>query len=259
MRFVAPAAMVAMVAMVPAPAQASAAAAAFDAGRFAEAATLGRREGTAASLTVAGRAQATVAVFQTADRKAARDGLLAAERDFDAALALQPGKPDALLQKAITIGYRAKLENSPGLAKAARRNFEAILARRPNDALALGAMGGWHGEAVAALGKFLAGTALGAKEGDAKRFYEKALAAPGADPVVPVFYATTLLNLSAGNAERAKGLLQRAVRGSAGDGFERLMQAHARAILKPLEAGDVAAARATAKRLAPLGTLEKLG
>jgi hypothetical protein len=242
-----------------APVQASPAAQAFDAGRFAEAAKLGRQEGTAASLTVAGRAQATVAAFQTSDRKAARDGLLAAERDFDAALALQPGKPDALLQKAIAIGYRAKLENSPGLAKAVRRNFEAILAKRPNDALALGAMGGWHGESVATLGKFLAGTALGAKEGEAKRFYEKALAAPGADPAVPVFYATTLLNLSASNAERAKALLQRAVRAQAGDGFERLMQAHARAILKPLEAGDVAGAQATAKRLSPLGTLERLG
>jgi hypothetical protein len=116
-------------------------------------------------------------------------------------------------------------------------------------------MGGWHGESVATLGKFIAGTALGAKEAESLRFYEKAIAAPGADPAVPVFYATTLLNLSEGNAAKAKALLQRAARAKAGDGFERLMQQHARAILAPLEKGDVAAAQTQATRLGPLGTL----
>ncbi len=237
------------------PAAASAAAQAFDAGRFAEAASLGRKEGTAQSLTVAGRGISTVAAYQTTDKKVAREQLFQAERDFDAALALQPGNPDALLQKAIAIGYRAKLENNIGLAKQSRKNFEAILAKRPTDALALGAMGGWHGESVATLGKFLAGTALGAKEGESLRFYEKAMAQPGADPAVPVFYATTLLNLSASNAPKARSLLQRAAKAPANDGFERLMQQHAKAILAPLEKGDVAAAQATAKRLAPLGGL----
>jgi tetratricopeptide (TPR) repeat protein len=238
-----------------APAAASAAMDAFEAGRFAEAVTSGRKEGTAQSLLVAGRSISTIAAFQTTDRKLAREQLLQAERDFDASLALQPGNPDALLQKAIAIGYRAKLENNIGLAKQTRKNFEALLAKRPNDALALGAMGGWHGESVATLGKFLAGTALGAKEAESLRFYEKAIASPGADPAVPVFYATTLLNLSEGNAPKAKALLQRAARAKADDGFERLMQQHARAILAPLEKGDVAAAREKAKRLGPLGTL----
>lgn len=238
-----------------APSFASAALEAFEAGRFADAVTSGRKEGTARSLLVAGRSISTIAAFQTTDRKLAREQLLQAERDFDASLALQPGNPDALLQKAIAIGYRAKLENNIGLAKQTRKNFEALLAKRPNDALALGAMGGWHGESVATLGKFIAGTALGAKEGEGLRYFEKAIAAPGADPAVPVFYATTLLNLSADNAPKAKALLQRAVKAPAGDGFERLMQQNARAILAALEKGNVAASQATAKRLSPLGTL----
>jgi tetratricopeptide (TPR) repeat protein len=238
-----------------APAAAGPAAQAFDAGRFAEAAVAGRKEGTAQSLVVAGRGISTVAAFQTTDRKKAREQLLQAERDFDAALALQPGHPDAQLQKAIAIGYRAKLENNIGLAKQARKNFEALLAKRPNDALVLGALGGWHGEAIATLGKFLAGTALGANAKDGQRYYDKAVASPGADPAVPVFYATTLLNLSPDNAPRARALLQRAVKAPANDGFEQLMQQNARAILAPLEKGDVEAARAEAKRLGPLGTL----
>ena len=238
-----------------APAAASPAVQAFDAGRFQEALSAGRKENTAAGLIAAGRAGSTIATYQTTDRKKARELLLGAERDFDAALALQPGQPDALLQKAIAIGYRAKLENNIGLAKQSRKNFEALLARRPNDALALGAMGGWHGEAVATLGKFIAGTALGAKEAEGLRYFEKAIAAPGADPVVPVFYATTLLNLSAGNAPKAKALLLRAVKSPASDGFERLMVQNGRAILAPLEKGDVEAAQAAAQRVGPFGTL----
>jgi Tfp pilus assembly protein PilF len=237
------------------PLLASAATDAFAAGRFADAVAAGRRENSVAGLVAAGRAGSTIATFQTSDRKRARELLLAAERDFDAALALKPGDPDAQLQKAIAIGYRAKLENNIGLAKQARRNFEALLAKRPNDALVLAALGGWHGEAIATLGKFIAGTALGAKASEGQRYYEKAVASPGADPVVPVFYAITLLNLSADNAPRARALLQRAMKAQPKDGFERLMLQNGRAILAPLEKGDVAAAEAAAARLGALGTL----
>lgn len=238
-----------------APVLASAATDAFAAGRFAEAISAGRKENSAAGLVAAGRAGSTIAAFQTTDRKKARELLLEAEKDFDAALALQPGHPEAQLQKAIAIGYRAKLENNIGLAKQTRRNFEGLLAKRPNDALVLGALGGWHGEAIATLGKFIAGTALGANAKDGARYYDKAVATPGADPVVPVFYAITLLKLSPDNAPKAKALLQRAVKAPAGDGFERLMVQNGRAILALLDKGDVAAAEAAAQRLGPFGTL----
>jgi hypothetical protein len=240
--------------LVAAPSDARTAAEAFQQGRFAEAATAGRAEKSAQSLVIAGRSASTQAAFQTADKAKARQLFLAAEADFDAALALQPGHPDAQIQKAIAIGYRAKLENSPGLAKQARRNFDALLKRRPNDALVLGALGGWHGEAVATLGKFLAGTALGAKESEAIRFYEKAIAAPGADPAIPIFYASTLLGLSADNAPKARALLARSLKTPPADGFDALMQKNARAILAELEKGNIVAARATAKQLGPLGT-----
>jgi len=237
-----------------APADAKLAAEAFGAGRFADAATAGRAEGTTEALILAGRAAATQAAWQTPDKAKARALLLQAEADFAAALKREPGNLDAQLQQGIAVGYRAKLENSPGLAKQARKSFEAVLAKRPGDALALGAMGGWHGESVATLGKFIAGTALGAKEAESLRFFDKAVAAPGADPAVPVFYASTLLALSEKNAAKARGLLARALKAKPSDGFEALVQRNARAILAALEKGDVAAARATAKRLSPLGS-----
>ena len=198
----------------------------------------------------------TRAAWQTVAKQDARGLLDAANADVGKVLARNPGNPDALMQRGVATGYIAKLTKSPGLAKDARRDFEAVLAARPNDPLALAAMGGWHGEAVATLGKFLAGTALGAKESEALRYYEKAAASTAADPAVPVFYATTLLNLSARNAPRAQALLARAARAPAGDGFDRLMQQNARAILVPLEGGDVEAARGLAKKLSPLGTVQ---
>ncbi len=247
---------VALIAMLlAAPAAAAPSDEAFASGRFAEAASAGRAEGSVAGLITAGRATSTVAAWQTRDKARARALLEQAGADFAAALRLQPGNSDALLQQGIVVGYLAKLDRSPGQAKAARRAFEAVLAKRPTDALALGAMGGWHGESVATLGKFMAGTVLGAKEKEAIRFYDKAVATGAGDPAVPVFYAQTLLALSADNAGKARALLTRAVKAGSGDGFDRLMQAHARAILVPLEKGDVGGARTTAARLSPLGNL----
>ncbi|MBS3962464.1 MAG: hypothetical protein KGZ61_11645 [Sandarakinorhabdus sp.] len=237
-----------------APADARLAAEAFGAGRFAEAAAAGRAEGTTQALILAGRAAAIQAVWQTPDRASAHALLLQAESDFSAALRRDPANLDALLQQGIVVGYRARLENSPGLARQARRAFEAVLAGRPGDALALGAMGGWHGESVATLGKFIAGTALGARETEALRFFDKAMAAPGAMPAVPIFYASMLLAFSDRNADKARGLLAQGLKAKPSDGFEALLQRNARAILAALERGDVATARATARRLSPLGT-----
>lgn len=240
------------------PGFAAAEAEAFAEGRFADAITAGVQAGTVDGLYVAGRAASTLAAYEAPDKARARALLKEAQAHFAAALALKPeaGKAWAIrLQKAIAAGYVAKLDNSPGAAKAVRREFEAVIAARPKDVIALAAMGGWHGEAVATLGKFIAGTVLGARERDAIAWFERAMATEGADPVVPVFYASTLLNLSAGNADKAKMLLVRAAKGRAGDGFDRLVQDNGAAILKHLQSGDVSAARATAARLSPLGTL----
>ena len=238
-----------------APTLAATAAEAFAAGKFAEATAAGRKEGTDASLIIAARGASTRAAWQTTDKLDAKVLLDAANADIGKVLARDPGNVDALLQRGVSTGYIAKLTKSPGLAKDARRDFEAVLAKRPNDPLALAAMGGWHGESVATLGKFVAGTALGAKEADALRYYDRAVASTAADPAVPVFYATTLLNLSAKNAAKAQALLARAAKAPADDGFERLLQQNARAILAPLERGDVETARLLAAKLGPLGAL----
>ncbi len=240
------------------PVLANADADAFAEGRFAEAMAAGAQAGTVESLFVAGRAASTLAAYSTPDKARARALLEEAQDYFATALAKNPDtmKASAIrLQKAIAAGYVAKLDNSPGAAKAVRREFEAVIAARPDDAVALAAMGGWHGEAVATLGKFIAGTVLGAKEKEAISWFDRAMQAEGAGAVVPVFYASTLLNLSSKNAVQARRLLKKAAQGRAEDGFERLVKANGATILKHLQAGDVDAARAAAARLSPLGTI----
>jgi tetratricopeptide (TPR) repeat protein len=227
----------------------------FAAGRFAEAAAAGQGARGAAALVAAGRAASTEAGWRAADRARAEALLVEAEALFDRALALEPGNGEALLQRAIATGYRAKLKNAPGLAREARRGFEQAIARNPQDALAHAALGGWHGEAVATLGRLLAGTALGASRDGFERSFERAMALNPEGPAIPTFFAFTALALDAGNARRAEALLERADRARAADGFERLVQANARAVLALLQKGDVAAARREAARRSPLGQL----
>ena len=228
----------------------------FRAGDYREAAAAGRALNTVDGYLVADMSTLARASLQTSDKSVARELLKLSQADFDAVLEKSPGNFDALLNKAIVIGYRAKLDSAPALAKQTRRNFEAILARNPNSAVANAALAGWHGQSVAAVGSFVAGAALGAKQSEAVRLYEKALTLPGADPLVPHFYAFNLLNLSPDNASRAKALLQRSLKTPPSDAFEMLFQKHARVVLALLEKGDVEGARSAAKRLAPMGLIK---
>jgi hypothetical protein len=221
----------------------------FRAGVWAGAVREGRAENTVDSLILSGRAQLAIAGYQTTDKTRALAVVAAAEGDFDKALARAPTNVEAQLQKAIAIAYRAQLTRGVGLAKETRRRFEAIRAAHPDNSLVWGALGGWHGGAVATVGSFLAGTALGAKKSEMERCYAQALKlAPGL-PSTRVFFAITLLDLDAGNATRAAGLLKGLEGLPAQDGFEALLKRQGLELAAVLAKGDAAAAQATARKL----------
>ena len=221
----------------------------FRAGDWAGAVREGRAENTVDSLILAGRAQLAIAGYQTTEKARALAIVAAAEADFDKALAREPANATAQLQKAIAIAYRAQLTRGIGLAKDTRRRFEAIRAAHPDNSLVWGALGGWHGGAVATVGSFIAGTMLGAKKGEMERCYAQALKlAPGV-PSTRVFFAITLLDLDAGNAARAAGLLKGLENLPAQDGFEALMKRQGLELAAALAKGNPAAAQATARRL----------
>lgn len=224
-------------------------------GRFAEAAGAGRSEGTAPSLVLAGRATLIIASFDTTDRDRAKTLVDQADHDFDAALQIAPNDLDAQLQKATAVGYRAKLSKSPGLGKETRARMEAVLARDPSNGLAWASLGGWHAGAVATIGKFIAGTVLGANTKVAVTDFETALVRDPKNPVHPAFYGLTLLDLSADNAPRALQVLQMAARDPARDAYEGLLKKAVAQVIPLLTAGDVKGAQTLARRLLPFGKL----
>ncbi len=227
----------------------------FREGKFAEAAKAGAQEATPESQTLAARSLLALAAFRTADKVRAIAMCNEAAELADKALAAKPGYGPAILQKGIAVGYVAKLERSQGKGKAARKLMDEARTAMPNDALAWAALGGWHGEAVATLGGFLANAALGAKKAEATRAFETALTKPGAGAAVPTYYAFTLLSLDAGNAARAEALLVQAAKAAPGDAFDTILKRQAAQVLPLLQKKDVAGARALAKRLQPFGTL----
>ncbi len=227
----------------------------FHDGRFSEAAAAGRAEGTAASLVIAGRAAIIVASFDTVDRDKAKTLIDQADRDFDAALQLAPNDLEAQLQKATAVGYRGKLAKSPGLAKETRSRMEAVLARDPSNGLAWASLGGWHAGAVSTIGKFLAGTLLGANTKVAIADFETAITKDPRNPVHPAFYGLTLLDMGPDNAPRALQVLQMAARDPARDAYEALLKKAVAQVIPPLSAGDFKTAQDQARKLLPFGKL----
>ncbi len=229
----------------------------FAAGKYPEAVAAGTTEATAASLVIAGRAQLQIAAYQTTDKTKARSLIAAANKNFDAALAKAPGNVDATLQKIIAQGYVAKLDQSPGGAKAMKKALDALLAAYPDDAVAWAVLGGWNGGAVASVGKFVASTMLGANPGNMTKAFDRAMALAPTDPAHPSFYALTLLDIDDDNAPKAKALLARAAAMPATDGYSIALKNAGGGVLKLLNAGDNKGAQAAARRVLPFGMLAK--
>jgi tetratricopeptide (TPR) repeat protein len=245
-----------MLAPALAQAQPADALAAFDRGAFAEAAQLARAGTDAPSRALAARATLAMAAYQTTDKRQALSLVAQALADGKAAMAADPKHIEALLQTAIAYGYRAKLTRSPGDAKTARRLIEQGLALAPANPFALAALGGWHGETVAELGGFLAGTMVGARKDEAIRRFEAALKVDPASPSFPTFYATTLAQTDfRRNQPRVAALFATAANLKPRDGFEALMQRHAAEISAALASGRVQQARSLIDRYAAFGTL----
>lgn len=228
---------------------------AFRAGRWAEAVREGRTEATAQSLIYAGRANLWLAGYETRDKVRAEALIAAAEKDFDAALAKTPNDPEAQLQKAVAIGYRAKLAQSPGLAKDCRDRFVAVRDAHPDNALAWSALAGWHGASIASLGGFMAGVVLGAKASAFEEGYQKVFALEPRNPAYRTLYALTLLDLTPKNADKAAAALKNIESLPAADAFERALRKQGAELARSLARGDAKAAQALARRLSAFGTL----
>lgn len=228
---------------------------AFRDGRWAEAVRQGRAEATVQSLIYAGRANLWLAGYETREKARAEALIAAAEKDFDTALAKAPDNPEAQLQKAVAIGYRAKLAQSPGLAKECRDRFVAVRDAHPDNALAWSAVAGWHGGSVASLGGFMAGMVLGAKTSAFEQGYERVFALAPRNPAYRTLYAITLLDLTTKNAAKAAAALKGIESLPAADAFERALRGQGAQLAAVLARGDADAAQKLARKLSAFSTL----
>ncbi|MCS6987062.1 MAG: hypothetical protein NZM40_06470 [Sphingomonadaceae bacterium] len=239
------------------PASAGPAADAFAGGDWARAAELGARGTTADERIAQARALSVLATYEARERDRAEALLEEAIAAAAAAVELEPRNARALAERAIVTGYLSKLKRSPREARAARRDAEAALHLDPGLALAHAVLGGWHLEAVATLGAFLARTTLGARMAEGERHFARAHALKPDSALFPVFHAFALLALGPERGPDAQALLERAAAARPADAYERRVQAQGRQVLGLLARGEVARARALARALSPLGRIER--
>jgi len=198
----------------------------------------------------------TQASFGERDQAAALRRIQAAERSAATVLRQHPGDREAVLMQTTALGYRAKLTGSRSDAIAARKAFEAIVARDPNNAEAQLGLGAWHMGAVNKLGRLVARAALGASRGTGTAALDRAVALGGGRSFITGLAA--LLRLKADPTDsRGRQLAEAAARGTVRDGLDRAMQRAAAAVLAPIRAGDTDAVRAVATRLLPFGSFDK--
>jgi hypothetical protein len=198
----------------------------------------------------------TQTVFTVRDKAAALTQLAAAEAGANAVLARAPGDSDALLTRAMAIGYRAKLTKSRSDALACRAQFEALVARNPRDPEAQAALGGWHIDAVEALGGLTARAALGARKAAGYEATDRAVALGGDRALFTGLAALLRLSLDPEDA-RGASLAEVATRGTTPTTLDRMMQRRAAEMVTILKGGDRRLVKAMAKRLLPLGQIKE--
>lgn len=198
----------------------------------------------------------TQIVFTVRDKASALAQLAGVEADANATLARVPGDGDALLTRAMAIGYRAKLSKSRHDALECRAQFEALVARNPRDPEAQAALGGWHIDAVEALGGPTARAVLGARKTVGYEATDRAVALGGDRALFTGLAALLRLSVDPADA-RGAALADAATRGTTPTLLDRMMQRRAVEMVAALKGGDRRLVQALAKRLLPLGQIRE--
>lgn len=196
------------------------------------------------------------AAFSASDKETALVRIGKAEEAATAILARNPKDREALLIRAMAIGYQAKLTRSRGDAITARRMFDMLATADPGDPEAHALVGGWHIDAISELGGLVAGAALGAKKSVGLEALDRAVTLGGDRAMFPGLAMLLRLSLNPKDAQ-AERLAARAARAATPFELDRIMQRAAATMATTLKTGDSRTVQAMAKRLLPFGGVEK--
>ena len=200
---------------------------AFAEGRFTEAADLARVLDTSEGYALAADSLAIYGYYLAPDSE--KEGFFRrAEELAQKAIRLDAANPEAHLQLAHAMGRHAQVIGilealNEGYASQVRDAIQAAFRLDPDLAAAHLSFAAWHAGAVSTGGLF-AVLLYGANEEDALTHFERALELAPQEKVVLLEYALGLLSLDAiGNREKARDLLERAIRLPQKDAHDRII------------------------------------
>lgn len=199
------------------------------------------------------REMLTHAAFLTTDKESALAEVKQAIAAAEAQLAASPSNYEAQMQRAVGIGYRAKLTRNAGDAKTSHKLFEALASANPRDPEVQMLLAGWHLDAISDIGPLLAGTVLGAKKGNGTAALDRAVAMGRERAFFPGIAALMHIRLEPHDVAGARALAESALAADAATPLDRIARRAAEAILIPLRNGDGKAAQGLAKKLLPFG------
>ena len=178
-------------------------------------------------------------------------------RDCELALERDPDHYVASLSHAIAIGFEGLRLRKASYARTSRREIERLISKYPDNALALGALAGWHA-AVAREG-WLARLFLSASRKEAGRLYDEAVILPGAE--LPLLYEHIRF-LADGNADekaRAVRLIEQMIVAGPGDGLGALLISRSRNLLDALKNGRKKTLQAAIDQATPFSGIDDWG
>ena len=194
----------------------------------------------------------TQASFSAHTKADALQRIAVAQRLVAATLARSPNDHEALIIRATAAAYQAKLTGSRGGVVAARKQFEALVARFPNDPEPLLGVGALHMGAVYKLGRFVARAAVGAQKDVGARSLDRSVAL-GGDRAMYAGLAGLLRLEQDPTDARGVALIEAASRAGTPTVFDRVMKRAAGLVLTTQRAGNTATTKALAARLLPFG------
>lgn len=215
----------------------------YAAGNYRAAALAGQSLGTADGLAVAVRARLVRAAYLLPFERGKAE-LYQAQALADQVLAKNPNQPEALLDMAIILGYRARIEGYvgaffDGLAKKARRLIRHAEKLEPESAWARAVDAGWNAEIVVGAGPGLAKSLYGATRDKALGLYRQAVALDPTNPTIRLEYAKAIIKLQGkGGWADAVRQLDKALAGRVKNTFADLMQDQARSLKAALQSGN---------------------
>ena len=196
----------------------------------------------------------TQAGFVDRDRAVALAKIDRASQLAAQTLARSPGDQEAALMQAMALGYRSKLTGSRTQAIAARKQYEALVARFPRSAEAWAALGAWHVSVIGKLGALVGRAVAGAQRSIGYAALDRSVVLGGDRAMFPGLAGMLRLALDPEDA-RGRALVQAASKAPAPTPVDGYVRRASNAVLATANSGNPKATKATADKLLPFGMI----